>query len=151
MCKQRKEKWVCKYCQKPIKEHTYLINKCKSQSDIGICREQRTTDYETIDMYYPGSKTPEIFNHSLQRISNNSTTQSFDMCQTVETRWMCAGCSKSILDRSSIKRPCNAYKKKGICTESTITLVEHKYVEDPDCEICKNFNKDKNEKEKSRI
>ncbi|UZP44957.1 hypothetical protein NXS19_012769 [Fusarium pseudograminearum] len=53
MCNQRTEKWVCKYCEKPVKEVTYLTSKCESQSDTGVCKETGKTCYETIDMYDP--------------------------------------------------------------------------------------------------
>ncbi|QPC73359.1 hypothetical protein HYE68_004111 [Fusarium pseudograminearum] len=112
MCNQRTEKWVCKYCEKPVKEVTYVTSKCESQSDTGVCKEAGKTCYETIDI----------------------------MCQTVETTWVCATCSKTILEKKSKKNLCESVKKGGICTQASPTLLDYVYMTDADCEICKGMN-----------
>nr|CEG04965.1 unnamed protein product [Fusarium clavum] len=38
------------------------------------------------------------------------------MCQTTNTSWVCATCSVSVLDKRSVKAPCQDYKDEGICT-----------------------------------
>ncbi|PTD10732.1 hypothetical protein FCULG_00007722 [Fusarium culmorum] len=132
MCNQRTEKWVCKYCEKPVKEVTYLTSKCESKSDTGVCKEAGKTYYETIDMY--------TFNYSFQYIIKILRLKPFSMCQTIETTWACATCSKTILEKKSKKNVCESFNKNGICTQASPTLLDYVYVTDADCEICKQMN-----------
>jgi len=62
------------------------------------------------------------------------------MCQTTNTSWVCATCSVSILDKKSVKVACQDYKDQGFCTVALTPLNEYVYVDDPDCEICKQMN-----------
>ena len=62
------------------------------------------------------------------------------MCQTTNTRWVCATCSVSILDKKSVKVACQDYKGKGVCTVVLAPLNKYLYIEKPDCAICKQMN-----------
>lgn len=53
MCKERTEKWVCKHCEKPVKEIPSKI-KCQSLKETGRCKEWvNAKEDEIIDMYDP--------------------------------------------------------------------------------------------------
>ncbi|KAK6708132.1 hypothetical protein SNK03_008991 [Fusarium graminearum] len=129
MCNQRTEKWVCKHCEKPVKEVTYLTSKCKSQSETGVCKEAGKTCYETIDIYIP-TCTP-INSQNSRHLQLLIPTHYQDLpTQTIQRFW----------EKKSKKNVCESVKKGGICTQASPTLLDYVYVADADCEICKQMN-----------
>ncbi|VTO88766.1 unnamed protein product [Fusarium graminearum] len=121
MCNQRTEKWVCKHCEKPVKEVTYLTSKCKSQSETDVCKEAGKTCYETIDIHL--------------RLLIPTHYQDLPT-QTIQRFW----------EKKSKKNVCESVKKGGICTQASPTLLDYVYVADADCEICKQMNQYDDEK-----
>jgi len=53
MCKERTERWVCKHCEKPIKEIPFKTE-CQSMKKTGRCKEWvNAKENEIVDMYDP--------------------------------------------------------------------------------------------------
>ncbi|CAG1991572.1 unnamed protein product [Fusarium graminearum] len=146
MCNQRTEKWVCKHCEKPVKEVTYLTSKCKSQSETGVCKEAGKACYETIDIYIP-TCTPKQLS-KLQTPStahSNTLPRSSDSDHSVcvkqsKLRGYAPHAPRRFWKKKSKKNVCESVKKGGICTQASPTLLDYVYLTDADCDICKQMN-----------